>query len=83
MAAALGHAVVAEGVETTTQAEMLRLLGCGYAQGFLWSAPLPADRIANVAYRIERDADSGSYRESCPRAPATHARSGEARSSHE
>lgn len=34
--------VVAEGVETTTQAEFLRKLGCDLLQGYLFSKPVPA-----------------------------------------
>jgi diguanylate cyclase (GGDEF)-like protein/PAS domain S-box-containing protein len=46
MAGALGLAVTAEGVETDRQLEELRRLGCGYAQGFRFSRPLPADEFA-------------------------------------
>ncbi|HVE46320.1 MAG TPA: EAL domain-containing protein [Acidimicrobiales bacterium] len=42
LAHALGMAAVAEGVETPEQAEHLKQLGCGLAQGFHWSRPLPA-----------------------------------------
>ncbi|MBI2214178.1 MAG: EAL domain-containing protein [Acidobacteria bacterium] len=37
--------VVAEGVETETQAEFLRARDCEHQQGFLFSHPLPADEI--------------------------------------
>ena len=39
----LGVAVVAEGVESRDQLQSLRALGCDYAQGFLFSAPVPDD----------------------------------------
>jgi EAL domain-containing protein (putative c-di-GMP-specific phosphodiesterase class I) len=41
MAAGLGMGTIAEGVETTHQAELLRLEGCGEAQGFLFSQARP------------------------------------------
>jgi diguanylate cyclase (GGDEF)-like protein/PAS domain S-box-containing protein len=49
IAAALGHAVVAEGVETAEQAAWLRAAGCKYAQGYLWSRPVPATALQSVA----------------------------------
>ncbi len=36
---------VAEGVETEEQAAALRELDCGYAQGFLFARPMPADAL--------------------------------------
>jgi EAL domain-containing protein (putative c-di-GMP-specific phosphodiesterase class I)/DNA-binding NarL/FixJ family response regulator len=44
MAHCLGLKVTAEGVETATQLEVLRRLGCEVAQGFLFSRPLTAER---------------------------------------
>jgi diguanylate cyclase (GGDEF)-like protein/PAS domain S-box-containing protein len=38
--------VVAEGVENEEQAKILRLLRCDQMQGYLFSKPLPAERIA-------------------------------------
>jgi EAL domain-containing protein (putative c-di-GMP-specific phosphodiesterase class I) len=41
----LGLRVVAEGVETTAQADQLRNGGCDMGQGYLWSTPRPIDEI--------------------------------------
>jgi diguanylate cyclase (GGDEF)-like protein/PAS domain S-box-containing protein len=46
MAHALGISVTAEGVETEAQLRGLRVLGCDWAQGFLFSPPLPAEDFA-------------------------------------
>ncbi|MEK7827847.1 MAG: EAL domain-containing protein, partial [Thermodesulfobacteriota bacterium] len=37
--------VVAEGVETEEQANLLRLLKCDEFQGYLFSRPVPAEEI--------------------------------------
>jgi EAL domain-containing protein (putative c-di-GMP-specific phosphodiesterase class I) len=41
MAHNLGVAVVAEGVESREQLQALRAMGCDFAQGFLFSEPVP------------------------------------------
>jgi diguanylate cyclase (GGDEF)-like protein len=40
-------AVVAEGVESETEASLLRDMGCEYAQGFLFGSALPAADVAD------------------------------------
>ena len=45
MANALGKIVVAEGVETVQQAQFLSRYNCARAQGFVFSAALPAEQI--------------------------------------
>jgi diguanylate cyclase (GGDEF)-like protein/PAS domain S-box-containing protein len=47
LAHALGLKVVAEGVETPVQLDVLRSLDCDLAQGFLFSKPLPAAEIVS------------------------------------
>ncbi|MDO8775287.1 MAG: EAL domain-containing protein [Burkholderiaceae bacterium] len=42
MAHELGIQVIAEGVETVQQRELLAAAGCDYAQGYLFAAPMPA-----------------------------------------
>ncbi|MEU6443319.1 sensor domain-containing phosphodiesterase [Streptomyces sp. NPDC047046] len=41
----LGLTVTAECVETRSQAERLRAMGCDMGQGYLYSRPVPAERI--------------------------------------
>ncbi len=41
----LGMDAIAEGVETTQQAQKLKSLNCEYAQGYLYAKPLPAQAI--------------------------------------
>jgi EAL domain-containing protein (putative c-di-GMP-specific phosphodiesterase class I) len=43
----LGLEVVAEGVESTEQAEVLARLGCQYAQGYLWAKALPIEELTD------------------------------------
>jgi PAS domain S-box-containing protein len=45
LARALGLRVIAEGVETTTQMEVLYHLGCHICQGFLFARPMPASQL--------------------------------------
>lgn len=43
--------LVAEGVETDIEVEMISLLGCGVVQGYKYSKPLPAIKFQQ--WRIE------------------------------
>ena len=48
LASALGLEVVAEGVETRAEAEVLLRLGCRSAQGYLFAHPAPAAQLTTV-----------------------------------
>lgn len=54
IAHALGIEVTAEGVETEDQLSLLRHMECDFAQGYLFSRPLPANEV--TAYLIDRPA---------------------------
>jgi diguanylate cyclase (GGDEF)-like protein len=45
MAHKLGLQVIAEGVETTQQRDLLMLANCDYAQGYLYARPLPPEEL--------------------------------------
>lgn len=48
MAKGVGVDVVAEGVETRAQEDLLRSVGCPAAQGWLFSRPLPPERVEGL-----------------------------------
>jgi EAL domain-containing protein (putative c-di-GMP-specific phosphodiesterase class I)/putative methionine-R-sulfoxide reductase with GAF domain len=45
--------VVAEGIETEEQLQMLREMGCRYGQGYLFSRPLPAAGVETLLARTD------------------------------
>ncbi len=45
MADSLGLEVVAEGVETEAQRDIIKEIGCDYMQGYLFGRPMPADEM--------------------------------------
>jgi EAL domain-containing protein (putative c-di-GMP-specific phosphodiesterase class I) len=54
LAGSLSIDVVAEGVESDAQYEQLHSLGCGYAQGYYFSAPVDADEALRLLPRRKR-----------------------------
>ena len=54
MARSLRLRVVAEGVESAAQLQMLEAMGCHYAQGYHLSRPVPAADFAEVVAGIDR-----------------------------
>jgi diguanylate cyclase (GGDEF)-like protein/PAS domain S-box-containing protein len=55
MAHTLGMKVVAEGVETAEQRDLLAAAGCDYGQGFLFSRPVPAQDFAAFFHQPVRN----------------------------
>ncbi len=53
MACKLGIKVVAEGIETSEQRDLLMAAGCDYGQGYLFHRPLPGEEIENLL-KIEK-----------------------------
>jgi diguanylate cyclase (GGDEF)-like protein len=49
MAHKLGLRVIAEGVENIQQRDMLNLIGCDFAQGFVYSAAVPPEEFEQMA----------------------------------
>ena len=50
----LGIKVLAEGVETATQLELLRSEGCGEVQGYIFSPPRPREELPALIERLDR-----------------------------
>jgi diguanylate cyclase (GGDEF)-like protein/PAS domain S-box-containing protein len=49
MCRSLGLALVAEGVETSDQADLLRLRGCRYLQGYYFGRPVSAEDVSTTS----------------------------------
>jgi EAL domain-containing protein (putative c-di-GMP-specific phosphodiesterase class I) len=61
MAHGLNMQVIAEGVETDAQLDLLKHYGCDEAQGYLLARPMAASRISEMAPRANRPARAGAY----------------------
>ena len=59
----MGLDVVAEGVETVDQLQMLRQLGCGNVQGFLISRPVPAQAMPSTVSALHALVDWPEFRQ--------------------
>ena len=59
MSQQLHFTVVAEGVETPAQAQLLRDAGCQILQGYLYSKPVPASELAIMLVRGTRWSTDG------------------------
>ena len=63
MAHTLGLKVIAEGVETVEQKNILAAAGCDFAQGYLFSRPVPADDFEEIlSYEPAECGYAGVYR---------------------
>ena len=60
MARELGILVVAEGVESALQVEFLRERGCNAVQGFLYTEPLPVERVPAFLNACEQVLDEST-----------------------
>lgn len=65
LAHTLDMRVVAEGVETLEQAELLRKEGCDYMQGFLFGEPIPSAEFT-VQLQAGRQLNQPNHSGSCP-----------------
>lgn len=59
VARALDMQVVAEGVETETQAQLMREAGCDHLQGWLFSRAVPADQVGRLVQAPSLEAELG------------------------
>jgi sensor c-di-GMP phosphodiesterase-like protein len=60
LAKSLGALVVAEGIETQEQLDLLRALGCDQGQGYLLGRPGSPDEAAEVLRRARSAFEAGS-----------------------
>ena len=64
MATALNLRVIAEGVETPGQRDLLVAMGCNELQGFLFSLPMPAYELERLALDADNKPEEMEFRKS-------------------
>jgi predicted signal transduction protein with EAL and GGDEF domain len=64
----LGIRVVAEGIETESQAQQLSDFGCSLGQGFLFSPGVDSDRMTEMLLRFAQLPDGIPEKRGFPRA---------------
>ncbi|MES2582677.1 MAG: bifunctional diguanylate cyclase/phosphodiesterase [Pseudomonadota bacterium] len=64
MATALNLRVIAEGVETAGQRDLLVAMGCNELQGFLFSLPMPAYELERLALDADNKPEEMAFRKS-------------------
>jgi EAL domain-containing protein (putative c-di-GMP-specific phosphodiesterase class I) len=76
MAHRLGILVIAEGIETEAQRDLLRELGCDYGQGYLFAKPLAGEALLSLLKQQASTRISAALQGAMGAAPATQRGSG-------
>ncbi len=61
-AESLNCTVIAEGVETQSEGEIVESLGCRYSQGYKWARPMPKDELLRYLNRTPSMGEAGQPR---------------------
>jgi EAL domain-containing protein (putative c-di-GMP-specific phosphodiesterase class I) len=58
----LGLDILAEGIETETQRQFLKEIGCQRGQGYICSKPLPADQIVDFLLELKQEREGTAFK---------------------